>query len=1025
MEFANTTDAELPIGEVLGGRYRLERLAGRGGMSRVYAAIDQASGRAVAVKVLRADFAEGSRRERFVREIRLLEGFTHPHILPILDAGDAGGRLYYVMPLVPGMSLGDRLATESQLSVEDTVRLLLPVCDALAAAHARGIVHRDVKPDNILTSPDGTWLADFGVARAVASVGGDSLTQSGIAVGTPMYMSPEQASGLETLDGRSDQYAVACVAYECLAGLPPFRGATPQVVARQRLMGPPQDIRLLRPEVSDAMAAVLTMALSVTPADRFPTIQAFAKALERAASAPRSATTASLQLPPVVVPRSFVQRRPVVAGGLAVAAVGAIASVAVFAVRGSARDVDPARVAVTPVAAGAGLDDAGRAAVLGASRAALATWRGLSVVAVPDSGGRAAARDSGAARLVSAAVARLGDSVTIRVLVTRVATNQRDGEAVATRAAADRGLPAVLGDLTEAAMAQALFGSTAARAAAPRVRHVGALEAFDRGHLALARWDLASARDAFVEARRADSTFAAADLWLAQLEVWQAPSRAPSPDATERLRLAARRAVRDSARLTARERTLAQGLLALGEGRFPASCEAFDRLASADSLDAEALFGAGECRRRDNVVQLRAGGPVFRASYHRAIRAYAAALRADPLVARTFGGTALWRLPAVLMADAATVRGGADSAGERYAAVPSWRGDTMAFVPVPMAAFMRGEIGGAFAWTALARERANAVLADIARGWVRAAPGDADAHEVLAWSLESAGLLADGGSGPSAEGELRAASAATHDDARRIRVGVSQVRVLIKRAAWTEARALSDSLLRGYREATGDDAELLAPLAVLVGEPNEAVRLLTRAGPRLMAGRPDREREAFVRALAFLSVGEPRDSALLWAARSSALVTMPAALSTLCIAAQTAFATVGATALHGQGSCAGMPHLAAQRLLSSGDRAQAQRLLEGIVARGRSVSGFTVTPDAAAAEVHLLAALEGQAVARRHADDALDRLDRQSATLLSQPMLAGGVVALLRHRAGLGGERGQLANTATLALKGARVVERQ
>jgi tetratricopeptide (TPR) repeat protein len=638
------------------------------------------------------------------------------------------------------------------------------------------------------------------------------------------------------------------------------------------------------------------------------------------------------------------------------------------------------------------------------------------VVAVPDSGARAAALDSGAMRLVTAEVARLGDSVTIRVVATALPTGRRDGEAVATRAATDPALPAVVGYLTAAAMAQAMFASTPARAAAPRVRHVGALQAFDRAHIALGHWDLAAARDAFVEARRTDSTFAAADLWLAQLEVWQAPSRAPSPDATERLRLAARRAVRDSLRLTPRERALAQGLLALGEGRYPAACQAFDRVAARDSLDAEALFGAGECRRRDNLVVLRSRVPVFRASYHRAIRAYAAALRADPLVARTFGGTALWRLPAVLMADAATVRGGADSAGGRYAAVPSWRGDTMAFVPVPMAAFVRGEIGGPFAWTALARERANAVLADIARGWVRAAPGDADAHEVLAWSLETAGVLADAAGGASADSELRAAATSARDPGRQIRVGVSQVRVMLKRGEWANAGALADSLLRTHAEAAGEDAELLAPVAVLAGRPVEAARLLERAGPRVMLGRPDRERQAYARALAFLSAGEPRDSVLQWAARASALVTQPAALTTLCVAAQVAFGTVGTTALHDQAACTGMRHLQAQRALAAGDVGMARSRLRDIVGSRPVGQGAALTPDVAAAEAALALRLEGGPSARRQAELILGQLDRQGATFLAQPMLSGGLLVLLRLVASIDGGRREAAEQALQSL---------
>ena len=236
-EFADTTAR---LSAALGDRYRFERELGRGGMATVYLAEDFKHHRRVAVKVLRPELAASIGAERFLREIETTANLRHPHILPLYDSGDvedpgdsAGGRfLFYVMPFVEGETLRARLDRERQLPIDDALRIAREVSDALSYAHARGIIHRDIKPENILLEGGHAVVADFGIARAVGAAGADSLTGSGITVGTPAYMSPEQASADHDLDGRSDLYALGCVLYEMLAGQPPFTGPTVESIVR-------------------------------------------------------------------------------------------------------------------------------------------------------------------------------------------------------------------------------------------------------------------------------------------------------------------------------------------------------------------------------------------------------------------------------------------------------------------------------------------------------------------------------------------------------------------------------------------------------------------------------------------------------------------------------------------------------------------------------------------------------------------------------------------------------------------------
>src|SRR5437870_10351232 len=230
----------------LADRYAIERELGRGGMATVYLAEDRKHHRRVAIKVLKPELAATLGPERFLREIEIAAGLNHPHILPLLDSGEAPTSLYYVMPYLEGETLRDRLNRERQLPLEDALRITREVADALSYAHSHDVVHRDIKPEHILFQAAHAVVSDFGIARAITAAAGGSLTATGIAIGTPGYMSPEQGAASARVDERSDIYSLGCVLYEMLAGEPPFTGPSAESIVRQHLAAAPPRVSAMR-----------------------------------------------------------------------------------------------------------------------------------------------------------------------------------------------------------------------------------------------------------------------------------------------------------------------------------------------------------------------------------------------------------------------------------------------------------------------------------------------------------------------------------------------------------------------------------------------------------------------------------------------------------------------------------------------------------------------------------------------------------------------------------------------------------
>ena len=266
------------------GRYTFERELGRGGMAIVYLARDIRLARHVAVKVLNQELGQALGAERFLREIDIAARLSHPHIVPLLDSGEADGRLFYAMPLIDGESLRQKLDRERQLPVEDALEITRQAASALSYAHSRGVVHRDIKPENILLSGGEAMVADFGIARAVTAAADARITETGLALGTPLYMSPEQAAGERDVDARTDVYALGTVLYEMLAGEPPFSGPTAQAITARKLSSPAPDITQARRTVPAAVRDAIGKALAQVPADRYATVAQFADALRVAAT---------------------------------------------------------------------------------------------------------------------------------------------------------------------------------------------------------------------------------------------------------------------------------------------------------------------------------------------------------------------------------------------------------------------------------------------------------------------------------------------------------------------------------------------------------------------------------------------------------------------------------------------------------------------------------------------------------------------------------------------------------------------
>ncbi len=529
----------------LAARYTIERELGRGGMATVYLADDLTLHRRVALKVLRPDLAATLGRQRFLREIEIAGRLSHPNILAMHDSGEAEGHLFYVMPYVEGESLRQRLDREAQLSLAEVISLVTAVASALTYAHRHGVVHRDIKPENILlaagdskSSSAHPLVADFGIARALDAAGTEKLTSTGLALGTPRYMSPEQAAAGGRIDGRSDIYALGCVAYEMLAGEPPFTGPNAQSILARHSVDPVPSLRTVRSTVPLAVELAIARALAKVPADRFPTADQFAAALasDRAPAPPSSRRLVSRRA------KLLLGTATIAAAGLGVwilrpssspSVVPSAASIAVLPFVSSIGDTSLARLgrdlAITTSATLAGvggIETADRLSVASAT----ANQPNLSIA-----DGAALARRLGASSLLRGTLVRAGDNVRLDLGLYSTAGLAPLAEGITVSGHRDS-----LGPLTDS-IAWALLRQVWQRGEPPSpsldavtTQSIPALRAFLQGEreLAASRWG--EALLAYRSAIAADSTFVLAHFRYALTRFW---TRQPvEPEVLEALR---------------------------------------------------------------------------------------------------------------------------------------------------------------------------------------------------------------------------------------------------------------------------------------------------------------------------------------------------------------------------------------------------------------------------------------------------------------------------------------------------------
>lgn len=364
------------------GRYDIEREIGAGGMATVYLARDPKHDRQVAIKVLRPELAAALGPDRFPREIKIVAQLQHPHILPLYDSGELHGFLYYVMPYVSGESLRTRLDREGQLPIQDAVRILREVADALSYAHGHGILHRDIKPDNVMLSGRHAMVMDFGVAKAVSEAGGETLTTVGVAVGTPQYMSPEQATGQTDLDQRSDIYALGILGYELLCGRAPFTGKTAQAILSAQVLETPAPVTALRPTVPQALSDLLARCLAKQAADRIQTAEEVHHQLEGVVTLSGGITPTTTRplraLDPGTMAKAPSRKGLIAAGAVVLVAVLGLGAKTLLA--GGALP-GPERMAVLPIQDISGADEQFVDAMHDQLNVALGQTAGLSVVA--------------------------------------------------------------------------------------------------------------------------------------------------------------------------------------------------------------------------------------------------------------------------------------------------------------------------------------------------------------------------------------------------------------------------------------------------------------------------------------------------------------------------------------------------------------------------------------------------------------------------------------------------------------------
>lgn len=553
----------------LADRYRIGRELGAGGMATVYLAQDLKHGREVAIKVLRPELGAALGSERFLREIATTASLRHPNILPLFDSGEADGHLFYVMPYVEGETLRDRMDRERQLPLEDALQIAREVAEALGYAHARGVVHRDIKPENVLLESGHAVVADFGIARAVDAASGPQLTETGLAIGTPSYMSPEQAVA-ETVDARSDLYSLGAVLYEMLAGEPPYTGPTAQAVFAKRLMDPVPRVTTLRETVPPHVEQLLLRAMAKSPADRMSTAAEFVRGLDPAAGSSAAAAAgrarpawtrwalgAAASLTLVVATVSAYRAIGERGGDVVAEDPRNVIAVLPFTVRG-APDLAYLSEGLVDLISGK-LDGAGELRTVD-PRGVVGRMGDRGAEGLDVGRGAELAASLGAGRFISGTLVGLPGRVTLSARLLESASATGEEPLVTVEGSADS-LYVLVERLAAGLLANTLSGANARlqRSAAQSSRSLQATREFLRGEQFHRRGQFDSASAAYNRAIAADSTFALAHLMKSM-------NNAYTYDTDDYV--AAVDAVRFSADLSERDRGIALAFLDQQSGRL-------------------------------------------------------------------------------------------------------------------------------------------------------------------------------------------------------------------------------------------------------------------------------------------------------------------------------------------------------------------------------------------------------------------------------------------------------------------------
>ncbi len=978
-------------------------------MATVYLARDPKLNRPVAIKVLRPELTDLLGRERFLREIEIAAGLQHPNILSLHDSGATDGLLYYVMPYVAGESLRDRLDREKQLPVEDALRICREIADALGCAHAQGIVHRDIKPANVLLGEGHALVADFGIARMISATDATQLTERGIAVGTPAYMSPEQSSGQDPVDGRTDLYALGCVLYEMLAGEPPFSGPTTQAVLARHRFDPVPPLRSVRPSVPTCVEDAILHALEKVPADRFATAFEFMGALEEPSATARAGPG--------------LRRRVAWSAGVAVAGLVIYLAIRGFvsgnAGNGAGRDTT--RYAVMPFDRDSGLASFNEDQLL---QDALLQWTGITVVDRPSMqeelsrhGARltsgdaeAIARRVGAGRYVLSQVSRVGDSLRVYSAVYRVTA--RGPPLHEGTVKLGRNLSQTGGAFSQIAD-RLLFGEAGPGARLDRPTGTTsrpARQAFAMALDSIYRWNLKAADSGFSLAVRYDPQFSVALLWLAQVRSWNGTPLATWRSAAERAWI-----FRD--RLSPRDRLVSGALLAMGRDSVAWACPIWRRATALYPSDFAAWYGLATCLSDDKAVLRDAtssSGWRFRSSYHEATQAYVRAFQLLPSIHGSLAGSSYLSVRNLLWTSGDALRSGSvvpDSG--LFAAYPSWQGDTLAFDPYPIEKLVTPTTTG------LAVRHERELFHDIATAWVSEYPRSADALEALAISLELLG-------NPAALDTLRQARAVAVTAEQRIRTAGAEVWMRVKLAVPSDvqslriARALAESLFRAFPPGAPEPL-LLASIALVTGHAALAAAYGRQPVAVAQRGVPPPLGDAALPLAVFSALGGPKDS--LHALEQRVTLTIdnlleaplqePARAEWLSRAATLAFPIYRFQSLP---RLKGMYELLdAQVAFAEGDTVPARRMFEDLRVLRRGEPAAPRSVDAAFAEAWLLASLGDSQQAIAWLDPALAAIPAMAPEAFTDLPRAGVLVRAMVLRAELAERVGDRAGAARWA----------